>query len=244
MKPQRELEEQQMKISDDVDLGDDSIGTSGRAVALKSRRLNGKWRYSPLREAGTLLGVLKQEGLTGKGLVSAFERWLPRILGLSRADVNRLYREQTGREMPDEILIQKADKIVRYKQLPREAEVFRQIIAKGRESCKVHESTSRVMAPQKCAKCGQGTAMYKVRVEIKSAVGSRDATVIVVAREQGTATKRARSQAAELLGVPTNAVAAKAITACALKDFLVIDGYVMEQSWSEASKPDGHSSRD
>lgn len=44
--------------------------------------------------------------------------------------MNRIYREQTGREMSDYILVQQADKVVRYNQLPLEAEVFRQALAK------------------------------------------------------------------------------------------------------------------
>jgi excisionase family DNA binding protein len=39
--------------------------------------------------------------------------------------MNRVYCEQTGREMSDYILVQQADKAVRYNQLPPEAEVVR-----------------------------------------------------------------------------------------------------------------------
>jgi hypothetical protein len=94
--------------------------------------VRGKWGVSPLREAKTLLGVLKQQGLAGKGLIEAFEKWAPRIIGSSRADMNLLYLEQTGRQMSDYILTQQADKVVRYNQLPPEAEVFRQILLKSR----------------------------------------------------------------------------------------------------------------
>lgn len=79
----------------------------------------------PVWEAKILLGVLRQQGLAGKGLVKAFEKWAPRVVGRSRAEMNRVYREQTGREMSDYILVQQADKVVRYNQLPPEAEVVR-----------------------------------------------------------------------------------------------------------------------
>ncbi len=92
------------------------------------RRSRGKWSVSPLWEAKILLGVLRQQGLAGKGLVKAFEKWAPRIAGCSRAEMNRVYCEQTGREMSDYILVQQADKAVRYNQLPPEAEVVRRTI--------------------------------------------------------------------------------------------------------------------
>jgi hypothetical protein len=47
---------------------------------------------------------LKQQGIAGRGLVKAFDKWAPRIAGSSRADMSRLYREQTGRELSDYIL--------------------------------------------------------------------------------------------------------------------------------------------
>ncbi len=74
--------------------------------------------------------MLRQQRLAGKGLVEAFEKWAPRIVGAFRADMNRVYYEQTGREMSDYILVQQADKAVRYKQLPSEAEDFRLALAK------------------------------------------------------------------------------------------------------------------
>jgi len=94
---------------------------------------NGRWSVSPLREAGTLLGVLKKSGLAGKGLVASFEKWSPRLLGYSRKDFDRLYRAQTGRDLTDAVLIQKADKIVRYGGLGPEAEVLRQQLLKNRK---------------------------------------------------------------------------------------------------------------
>lgn len=197
------------------------------------RRVNGRWRVSPLREAGTLLGVLKQEGLAGKGHIHAFEKWLPRIVGVSRADADKVYREQTGREMADKILIQKADKIVRYSQLPPEAEVFRQIILKSRQPDKQRNSCQRAITQRKSDKREPGvTALYKVRVEVRSGTGDRDSTVLVGAQERGEAAERARSQVADFFGVPAKAVSAVCINDCPLEEFLVIDGYVMQQGWS------------
>src|SRR5260370_32470080 len=92
------------------------------------RRTRGKWSVSPLWEAKILLGVLKQQGLAGKGLVKAFEKWAPRIAGCTRAEMNWVYCQQTGREMSDYILVQQADKAVRYNQLPPEAEVVRRTV--------------------------------------------------------------------------------------------------------------------
>src|SRR6266850_1011059 len=98
------------------------------ACVVEHRRSRGKWSVSPLWEAKILLGVLRQQGLAGKGLVNAFEKWAPRIAGCSRAEINRVYCEQTGREMSDYILVQQADKVVRYNQLPPEAEVVRRAL--------------------------------------------------------------------------------------------------------------------
>ncbi len=111
-----------------VSVANEAIPQGGIA---ERRRLRGRWSVSPLWEGKILLGVLKQQGLAGKGLVEAFERWAPRIVGASRADMNRVYSEQTGREMSDYILVQQADKAVRYKQLPPEAEDFRLALAKS-----------------------------------------------------------------------------------------------------------------
>jgi excisionase family DNA binding protein len=86
------------------------------ACEAEYRRARGKWSVSPLWEAKILLGVLRQQGLAGKGLVKAFEKWAPRVAGRSRA------------EMSDYILVQQADKVVRYNQLPPEAEVVRRAL--------------------------------------------------------------------------------------------------------------------
>jgi hypothetical protein len=101
----------------------------------KPRRLRGRWSVSPLWEGKILLGVLREQGLVGKGLVEAFEKWAPRIVGASRADMNRVYYEQTGREMSDYILVQQADKAVRHEQLPSEAEDSRRALSKSASSC-------------------------------------------------------------------------------------------------------------
>jgi len=93
----------------------------------------GRWSVSPLREAGYLLGVLRQYGLAGQGLITAFEKWSPRLLGYSRKDFAAQYRQQTGRELGDEILIQKADKIVRSGGLGPEAETLRWQFMKGKK---------------------------------------------------------------------------------------------------------------
>ena len=42
--------------------------------------------------------------------------------------MSRLYREQTGRELSDYILVQQADKVVRYNQLPPDAEFVRRAV--------------------------------------------------------------------------------------------------------------------
>ena len=102
--------------------------------AQADRHRRGKWSVSPLWEAKILLGVLKQQGLAGKGLVEAFEKWAPRIAGSSRADIGRLYLEQTGRELSDYILVQQADKVVRYNQLPPDAEVVRRALLDSNSS--------------------------------------------------------------------------------------------------------------
>ena len=49
--------------------------------------------------------------------------------------MNRVYCEQTGREMSDYILVQQADKVVRYNQLPPEAEVVRRALLSPNSSC-------------------------------------------------------------------------------------------------------------
>src|SRR5260370_24885235 len=92
------------------------------------RRSRGKWSVSPLWEAKILLGVLRQQGLAGRGLVKAFEKWAPRVAGRSRAEMNQGYRAQTGRESSDYITVQQADKHVPSNQLPPEAEVVRRAL--------------------------------------------------------------------------------------------------------------------
>ena len=103
-------------------------GTASEGAEVERARTRGKWSVSPLWEAKILLGVLKQQGLAGKGLIEAFEKWAPRVAGSSRADMSGLYREQTGRELSDYILAQQADKVVRYNQLPPDAEFVRRTL--------------------------------------------------------------------------------------------------------------------
>jgi excisionase family DNA binding protein len=106
-------------------------------------RSRGKWRVSPLWEAKLLLGVLREQGLAGKGLVEAFEKWVPRVTGCSRSGINRVYCEQTGRELSDYILVQQADKTVRYNQLPPEAEIVRAVVQTPDAMCYGQPSVSQ-----------------------------------------------------------------------------------------------------
>jgi hypothetical protein len=99
----------------------------------ETRIVRARWSVSPLREAKTLLGVLQQEGLRGKGLVAAFEKHAPRLLGYSREDMAKLYMQQTGRELTAYILIQKADKVVRNKELGPEAAMMRRTLLTNRK---------------------------------------------------------------------------------------------------------------
>jgi hypothetical protein len=103
-----------------------------RAAHKSGRKIQGRWSVSPLREAKALLGVLQQEGLRGKGLVQAFERHSPRLLGYSREDMGKLYRQQTGRDLSDYILVQKADKVVRYNEFEQERALLRWTLLKLR----------------------------------------------------------------------------------------------------------------
>src|SRR5271156_1209244 len=98
--------------------------------------VKGNWNVSPLREAKALLGVLKQEGLTGNGLIAAFEKYSIRLLAYSRSDMAKMYRQQTGRELSDYILIQRADKVVRGNELEGERAVLRRTLARCRRSKK------------------------------------------------------------------------------------------------------------
>jgi hypothetical protein len=95
-------------------------------------RVRGDWSVSPLREAKTLIAVLKQEGIAGAGLIKAFEKWAPKILGYSRADMDVMYRAQTGKPLSDYILLQQADKVCRYNGFGPEKEMFKKAIANGR----------------------------------------------------------------------------------------------------------------
>lgn len=98
-----------------------------------TRIVRARWSVSPLREAKVLLGILQQEGLRGKGLIAAFEKHSVRLLGYTREDMAALYRQQTGRELTDFILVQKADKVVRYGELGPEAAPLRKALLKNRQ---------------------------------------------------------------------------------------------------------------
>ena len=97
-------------------------------VGAQLTRTRGNWSVSPLWQGKILLGVLREQGLAGRGLLRAFEKWLPLVAGCSRADMASVYRTQTGREMSDYILVQQADKVVRYGQLPSEAAAVRRLL--------------------------------------------------------------------------------------------------------------------
>ena len=161
------------------------------------RRVRGKWSFSPLWEAKILLGVLKQQGLAGKGLVLAFEKWAPTIVGTSRSDMNKLYSEQTGREMSDYILVQQADKVVRYNRLPPAAEVVRHALLNS-SSSPASEATSDFSARFKVRlNLGMGSAAALERssgvsgiAEGRAFVQPREAENGAKKREMLTASKQ------------------------------------------------------
>lgn len=141
-----------------------------RDQTLERHRLRGSWHVSPLWEGKILLGVLKQQGLAGKVLVEAFERWAPRVIGVSRSDMNSVYSKQTGREMSDYILLQQADKAVRYKQLPPESEGFRVALANLRGFQGPEGETSATGGPSLSAE-HDGTAVSSRKVMIERVSG-------------------------------------------------------------------------
>lgn len=99
----------------------------------EARIVRARWSVSPLRESKVLLGVLQTEGLRGKGLIEAFEKNCVRYLGYTRADIAKLYRQQTGRDLTDYLLIQKADKTIRYNELEAERAVLRRTLLSNRK---------------------------------------------------------------------------------------------------------------
>jgi hypothetical protein len=101
-------------------------------MTAETKLIRGRWSVSPLREAKTLLGVLKQEGLTGKHLIAAFEKYAPILLGYNRANMDALFRKQTGRGLSDYILIQRAFAVVRCNELGPEAAVLRRALRSSR----------------------------------------------------------------------------------------------------------------
>lgn len=118
-------------------------GRTTQGATVERNRARGNWSVSPLWEAKILLGVLKEQGLAGKGLLRAFEKWAPTIARTSRSAMSRVYRQQTGREMSDYILAQLADKVVRYNQLPPEADVVRQALLNSSGSSGSDEELGR-----------------------------------------------------------------------------------------------------
>jgi excisionase family DNA binding protein len=147
--------------------------------ALQRRRMRGNWAVSPLWEGKILLGVLKEQGLAGRGLVSAFEQLAPTMVGASRLDMNRTYSKQTGRELSDYILVQQADKAVRYSQLPPEAEHLRQALAKSVRS--QQSETESGGCEDQALGAGHGktglSARYAVVERIRGSLGSERDTI-------------------------------------------------------------------
>jgi len=123
--------------------------------------VKGNWNISPLWEGKILLGVLKQQGLTGKGLVKAFDRWAPRIVGVSRLEMDRAYGRQTGRKLSDYILTQQADKVVRYRQLPPEADGYRLLLAESTSGERSESNTFALHVPAFSAE--QGDTILPIR---------------------------------------------------------------------------------
>jgi hypothetical protein len=205
---------------------------------IEQVRMRGKWSVSPLREAKTLLGVLKQRGLAGKGLIEAFEKWAPRIVGSSRADMNRLYREQSGREMSDYILAQQADKAVRYNQLPPEAEVFRQILLNSRNSDGSESDAGRPTVSRRVPveKKSELPTLYKVRVEVRADRSNHDGAVLLTARNGSEAAERASLEVADFFGIPATAVSV--VSTEHHQGLLLIDGLVVEKEWSRLAAGD------
>ena len=60
--------------------------------------------------------------------------------------MNEVYRKQTGREMSDYILVQLADKVVRYNQLPPQADIVRQALLNSRSLFGSEKETSERIA--------------------------------------------------------------------------------------------------
>jgi hypothetical protein len=59
----------------------------------------------------TLLGALKQQPLARKGLIKAFDKSAPRIVGVPRLDMHSTYGKQTGRKLSDYILTNRLTKL-------------------------------------------------------------------------------------------------------------------------------------
>jgi excisionase family DNA binding protein len=130
--------------------------------------------------------------LAGKGLVEVFEKWAPRIAGASRTDMSRLYREQTGRALSDYILVQQADKVVRYNQLPPQAEVVRHALMNARSSPTPEEETRQQIARFEGPSEGASDfptprkARLNLGMDRAAAPGSPDGVSEIAAKKKGT----------------------------------------------------------
>lgn len=147
----------------------DRLNETMRERIFERHCVRGRWNVSPLWEGKILLGVLREQGLAGKGLVEAFEKWAPRIIGSSRSDMNRVYSEQTGRQMSDYILVQQADKAVRYSQLPPEANGFRQALLKWSSSPTSQGEWQVILRGVPPEDAGKPGTRHRVRWTVRSA---------------------------------------------------------------------------
>lgn len=156
-----------------------------QGIGCERIRSRGKWSVSPLWEAKILLGVLREQGLAGKGLVQAFEKWVPRVIGCSRSGIERVYYEQTGRELSDYILLQQADKTVRYNQLPPEAEIVRAAVRipgaicyeQPSEFTRMRQQTEELLVPRQLGLDKLDPNVLLSTVEVANLTGFRPKTI-------------------------------------------------------------------
>jgi len=167
-------------------------GKATQGATRERNRARGNWSVSPLWEAKILLGVLKEQGLAGKGLVKAFEKWAPTIACSSRSEISRTYQKQTGRDMSDYILVQLADKVVRYSQLPPEADIVRQALLNSRGLAESESKMSGriVRSGSQRENASDSETSSKPRLD----VGTKGATAHGLARSSSeAATEQARA---------------------------------------------------
>jgi excisionase family DNA binding protein len=123
--------------------------------------------------------------LAGKGLVQAFEKWVPRVIGCSRSGIERVYYEQTGRELSDYILLQQADKTVRYNQLPPEAEIVRAAVRipgaicyeQPSEFTRMRQQTEELLVPRQLGLDKLDPNVLLSTVEVANLTGFRPKTI-------------------------------------------------------------------